>query len=241
MSIHISLGLNKARQEHILSQRPQNTVPCGCWTTHTRSSSIVSTLGWSVTSPASAESALRWKRSYREIKKTLNCLSKERKAYEERNLRMFLSKRWQYKGQGLQTSPHIFFCNYLLYHVTITYGLKMLDTNCAALYQSHWELREDWVHFDENKVFLMHTDTFCSGIPTNLMFLKSWRLKLQMSPSCFLERAWWLTADHQVDLWVHLLFVFWPLSLWASLKSFSQPCCACKCDKTECVSTVPLR
>lgn len=104
----------------------------------------------------------------------------------------------------------------------------MLDTNSAALRQSHWELREDWVHFDENKDFLTHTDTFCGGIPTNLMFLKSRRLKLQMSPS------WWFTADHQADLRVHLLFVFWPLSLWASLKSFSQPCCVCKCDKTEC-------
>lgn len=103
----------------------------------------------------------------------------------------------------------------------------MLDTNSAALHQSHWELREDWVHFDENKDFLTHTDTFCGGIPTNLMFLKSRRLKLQMSPS------WWFTSDHQADLRVHLLFVFWPLSLWASLKSFSQPCCVCKCDKTE--------
>lgn len=76
-------------------------------------------------------SALRWKRSYRESKKTLNFLSKERKAYGERgkkNLRMFLSKRWQYKGQVLQTSPHIFLCNHLLHHASSFVSWKCIKT-----------------------------------------------------------------------------------------------------------------
>ena len=49
----------------------------------TQSSSIVPTLGKSVTSPGPA-CALRWKRSYRESEKALNCLSKEWEADGER-------------------------------------------------------------------------------------------------------------------------------------------------------------
>ncbi len=94
--------------------------------THTQSSSIVSTLGWSITSPGSVWVPLGEKEASEKNKKTLNCLSKERKAYgEKKNLRIFLSKRWQYKGQVWQTSPHIFLCNHLLHHVPITFELHL--------------------------------------------------------------------------------------------------------------------
>lgn len=64
-------------------------------------------------------SALRWKRSYSESKKTLNCLSKERKAYAQKK-NVFSSKRWQYKGQVFQISPHMFLCYHLVHHVPVT-------------------------------------------------------------------------------------------------------------------------
>lgn len=60
--------------------------------THTQSSSIVSMLGCSVTSPGCSISALRWKRGYSESKKTLNCLSKERKAYRKKYWECFYQR-----------------------------------------------------------------------------------------------------------------------------------------------------
>lgn len=116
-------------------------------------------------------SALRWKRSYRESKKTLNCLSKERKAYrEEKNLRMFLSKRWQYKGQVFQTSPHILLWNHLLHHVLVT-----CESQHLGMWTSFKATVNEWISEFSMcekltfwwQVFLMHTASFCTAIPPN--------------------------------------------------------------------------
>lgn len=76
-------------------------------------------------------SALRWKRNYRKSEKTLNCLSKERKAYgEEKTWESFYQSDDNTKDKSShildeQTSPHIFLCNHLLHHVPITCELHL--------------------------------------------------------------------------------------------------------------------
>lgn len=132
----------KRGQEHILSQRPLNTVPRECWTTHARTQRQLNcpNSGWGRNKSELSTSALRWNRSYRESKTALDCLSKERMAYgeEEKNKsRVFSSEWWQFEGQVLQMSPLILlFYQHLL---SITCEAKCWEkTNCSTwtLFQS---------------------------------------------------------------------------------------------------------
>lgn len=94
---------------------------------------------------------------------------------------MFLSKRWQYKGQVVQTSPRIFLCNHLLYHVTaenVCY-IWVCETLLKPLWMNDFSACESR-HFNDK--FLMQTATLHTIAPYEIWgFLESWRLKYQMS------------------------------------------------------------
>lgn len=70
-------------------------------------------------------SALRWKRSYSESKKTLNCLSKERKAYEKSWVFFFYQRDGNTKDTFCRSTLRHLFSYYLVYFPIISENLML--------------------------------------------------------------------------------------------------------------------